>query len=90
MKVYERGKGPTYFPVLVYSSADGKKTYSCACEALIATLGKDEKATMPTAGSRIDRLKDQMKQRQAPITQIKQLDDVRKRYEEKVQECKSQ
>ena len=90
MKEYERGKGSTYFPVLVYSSADDKKTYRCACEALIATQGKDEKATIPTARDRIDRLTKKMKERQAPITQIKQLEDVRKRYEEKVQECKSQ
>lgn len=90
IKVYERGKAPTYFPIQIYSSAGKEKRYSCALEALISTQGKDEKATMPTAGRRLDRLEGKMAKRQAPITQIQQLGVVRERYEEKDQEYKRQ
>lgn len=90
VKVYERGKGPTYFPYQVYSSDQDERKFSCALEALLATQGKDEKLTIPTAEQRLAKIEDAMKKRGAPTQQIEQLAAIRERYEEKAQEYISQ
>lgn len=88
VKVYERGKGPTYFPVQVYSSEDCERRFSCALEALILTQGKDEKETIPTAEQRLTKIEEKMKKRGAPGNQLEQLASIQARYEERVQELR--
>lgn len=82
IKVYKRGENPPYMPKMVYSPEDKKAKYSCPYEALLKIQDLDKQKTVSTAEGRIEALKQQMDKRNAPESQVKQLEEVENRHRE--------
>ena len=87
--VYCRGKVYPFFPEEIYSSDSKKKTFSCALEALMYAQSKDEKETMQNFEARYNVIRNQMSNRNAPEKQVKQLETIKERYDEKILKDKS-
>ncbi len=81
INIYKRGKKYPYEPELVYSPNNKNRRFSCPAEALLYTQRQDLKETIPTVESRCEIIKKQMKARQAPENQVRQLAEIKKRYE---------
>lgn len=65
----------------MYSPNNKNRRFSCPAEALLYTQRQDLKETIPTVESRCEIIKKQMKARQAPENQVRQLAEIKKRYE---------
>lgn len=89
IRVFCRGKDYPFFPKEIYSSDSNEKTFSCALDALMYAQNKDEKETMQTFESRYNVLRNQMSNRNAPEKQVKQLETVKERFDEKIVKDKS-
>lgn len=78
--VYKRGEQYPFEPKIVYDP-NNNINYSCATEALVHAQIQDVKKTMPRAMDRYKVLYEQMQKRNAPESQINQLNKVKETIE---------
>ncbi len=81
INIYQRGIETPECPQLLYSSSNNSKSFSSPLEALIFAQLQDEKRTITGFDRRYIAINTQMFSRNAPIQQLRQLEQVRERYD---------